>query len=513
MDKDLPSVLEAQKKRLPEYARRRAKLILPEPQISDREIHLISNMGVSVEEGGSDATNMLISDYLPTPTPGRDLLATPTPQRVVERTPLRPDTITMEAQNLRALKEASTPLLPGENTELHPTDFSGAKPKIQDIRTPNPLLTPLRSDATPSTGLTPGRTPMRDSLSINENEQLSSLMEERMRLAQQRDGLKSRFGSLPEPQREIKIAMPDVPDDLEEYISDVEGGTATFLVDADDVDRKALLAAQKRKEKRVNMKSKVLNRELPRPYRVRTSYSKNESEIEAMKRDPQISDLDICNEMIKNEMIKVITNDALSYPTNKARPPKINKRTWNYDYYSDAEMRKAKSLIDKEIEKMNIRNGQINFEEYIKVWESCNEDLLYIPQKDSFNLNSISMSLDDRLGSMEYLIDTISMDIKREERQIQKLEKKLAVTQGGYIRKLAILEKEIQDLQENISKKSIELECFQALHDCEMRAIPSRIAKSTSDLDRAREIEREYQSRFANLSLRKNQLLTQLQQE
>eukprot|EP01129_Flabellula_baltica_P011965 TRINITY_DN5332_c0_g1_i1.p1 TRINITY_DN5332_c0_g1~~TRINITY_DN5332_c0_g1_i1.p1 ORF type:complete len:793 (+),score=219.99 TRINITY_DN5332_c0_g1_i1:55-2433(+) len=514
MDKDLPTVLSQRKQKLPDYVRRRAKLVLPEAQISDKEINLLSNMGYSVDDEGSDATKMLVSDYLPTPTPGRDTLQTPTPMRA-ERTPLRPDNIRMEAQNLRALQESSTPLLPGENVELNPTNFSGAAPKNVDIRTPNPLLTPLRgaNGETPVPGATPSRTPMRDSLSINSEMEAVSQRVERMQIEEQKGNLKSKFASLPAPSREIKIAMPDVPEGLEEFVSDVEGGSSTFLADADDIDRKAILAAQQRKEKKLNMKSNVMNKGLPRPFKVSQTYAKSEQGVKAMELDNQYTDLNIAAEMIKMEMVKVITNDAISYPTSKARPPKINKNTWQYEYYSDSDMRSAKLLIDKEISKLEALYGEVDLEEYKQTWDKCNEDLIYIPEKNSFNLNSVSMSVNDRLDSMEYQYDKITQEINLKKRQIGKLEKKIAITQGGYVRKLATLEKSIEDLTEEINKKEIELVCFSALEECENRAIPSRLATSVSELDRARETERAYQLQYAEFSHQKSQILQKQQQQ
>ncbi|KAF9611469.1 hypothetical protein IFM89_032439 [Coptis chinensis] len=71
----------------------------------------------------------------------------------------------MEAENLARLRESQTPLLGGDNPELHPSDFSGVTPRKREIQTPNPMATPLltprntgltpRSGMTPSSGLTP----------------------------------------------------------------------------------------------------------------------------------------------------------------------------------------------------------------------------------------------------------------------------------------------------------------------------------------------------------------------
>lgn len=44
------------------------------------------------------------------------------------------DNVLLEAQNLIALTNAQTPLKGGENTPLHPSDFSGATPRTQAIQ-------------------------------------------------------------------------------------------------------------------------------------------------------------------------------------------------------------------------------------------------------------------------------------------------------------------------------------------------------------------------------------------
>ena len=50
-----------------------------------------------------------------------------------------------EAENLVKLQNMQTPLLGGENPDLHASDFSGITPKRNVTQTPNPLLTPART--------------------------------------------------------------------------------------------------------------------------------------------------------------------------------------------------------------------------------------------------------------------------------------------------------------------------------------------------------------------------------
>jgi hypothetical protein len=128
------------------------------------------------------------------------------------------DSIMAQAQNLARLQNMQTPLLGGANPELNPTDFTGVTPKPSIAATPNPLAalaaqagaTPMPSGVTPgrggaaagqgglfgatpgrgaiagvaatplalvgatpgrgAIGVTPGQTPLRDELGLNEGE-------------------------------------------------------------------------------------------------------------------------------------------------------------------------------------------------------------------------------------------------------------------------------------------------------------------------------------------------------
>lgn len=176
--------------------------------------------------------------------------------------------VMQEAQNLMRLQAGQTPLLGGENPELHPSDFSGVTPRAAPAATPNPLAaaaaavgaTPGRSvagvAATPSlgagatpahgggafpptggravagisatpllAGATPGRggalppgaapTPMRDALGLNDPDSLAgaaaSRREEAARLALQRNELRAGLSQLPAPRNEYQIVVPELP--------------------------------------------------------------------------------------------------------------------------------------------------------------------------------------------------------------------------------------------------------------------------------------------------------------
>jgi pre-mRNA-splicing factor CDC5/CEF1 len=178
-----------------EMTRKRSKLVLPAPQISDQELEEVVKLGQAselarqqVEETGTQLTSSLLGDYSVTPDLAR------------LRTPMLPpsqDTILTEAQNLLSLTNIETPLKGGLNTPLHEsaTEMNGATPVHKNLTTPNtmfqtpfrtphgeisatPSRTPLHNGTTPSAAsnggnmLPPGQTPIRDRLSINPEEGL-----------------------------------------------------------------------------------------------------------------------------------------------------------------------------------------------------------------------------------------------------------------------------------------------------------------------------------------------------
>ena len=172
-------------------AAKRSKLVLPEPQISDRDLEQVVKLGKASEaaqdaarETGQRVNDSLLADYSLTQSSG---LRTP-------RTPAQAtDKILQEAQNLMALTHVETPLMGGANAPLVNPDFGGATPSGASVATPNTLLsTPFRtpagapggsmtpgmlsitSGATPRVGSNiPGSTPfIRDKMNINPEENI-----------------------------------------------------------------------------------------------------------------------------------------------------------------------------------------------------------------------------------------------------------------------------------------------------------------------------------------------------
>jgi pre-mRNA-splicing factor CDC5/CEF1 len=324
--------MQANKLNDPEAVTKRSKLMLPPPQISDHELEEIAKMGnagdpdLADELGeGSTATKTLLASYSQTPRLGM------TPLRTPQRTPAgKGDAIMMEAENLARLRESQTPLLGGDNPELHPSDFSGVTPRKKEIQTPNPMATPLASPGpgiTPRIGMTPSReghsfgltprgTPFRDELRINEEvEMQDSTKLELRRQAELKKGLRSGFASIPQPRNEYQIVMPPITED--------ETEEAEEKIEEDMSDRLARERAeeQARQEALLRKRSKVLQRSLPRPPAasveiIRQSLIRSGESRSRSTFVPPTS-LEQADELINEELLRLLEHDNAKYPLDE----------------------------------------------------------------------------------------------------------------------------------------------------------------------------------------------------
>nr|CAI5843967.1 unnamed protein product [Callosobruchus analis] len=313
-ENDIPQAMLQNK----EPARKRSKLVLPSPQISDEEMHQVVKLGRASEvakevaaESGVQTTDALLNDYTVTP----HAAATPrTPAPHTDRC-----RILQEAQNMMALTHVDTPLKGGLNTPLHNSDFSGVMPQTLTVATPNTVLaTPFRSarsegGATPAQSASGGGvggavTPsVRDKLNINPEEgavvALSTAETPRALQEATRDQLRRGLGQLPQPKNDYEIVVP------EQEVGTLEDAALEYNVEDQSVIDQRLLEEQKAKEAReLAKRSKVIQRDLPRPHEV------NLSVLRPAHESYSLTDLQKAEELIKTEMVTMLQFDNLKNP-------------------------------------------------------------------------------------------------------------------------------------------------------------------------------------------------------
>lgn len=300
-----------------EPERKRSKLVLPTPQISDMELEQVVKLGRASEmakeiagESGIETTDALLADYSITP----QVSATP-------RTPAPyTDRIMQEAQNMMALTHTETPLKGGLNTPMHESDFSSVLPKAASIATPNTVIaTPFRTQregggaATPAGFLTPASgalvpvaktgaaggtaTPafVRDKLNINTEENIGvtetpALYKNYQK--QLKSTLREGLSTLPAPRNDYEIVVPE-QDDSEP----METSTEPAVEDQADVDARLLAEQEAQRKRELAKRSQVIQRSLPRPTEVNTKILRPQSEKQNLTEQQQ------AEELIKHEMI------------------------------------------------------------------------------------------------------------------------------------------------------------------------------------------------------------------
>ncbi|CAB1335310.1 unnamed protein product [Coregonus sp. 'balchen'] len=446
-ESDLPSAI-LQTSGVAEFTKKRSKLVLPAPQISDAELEEVVKLGQAsevarqtAEESGitNSASSALLSEYSLSNSAMATGLRTP-------KTPAAQDKILQEAQNLMALTNVDTPLKGGLNTPLHQSDFSGVTPQRQaGSMTPQGGLTP-KGPGTVTPGVTPGRTPLRDKLNINTEEQLADPAYARLLQRESREQLKLGLMSLPIPKNDFEIVLPENAEtELEEM--DTETG---YIEDASEIELRKQAARDAEQEKELKLRHTAVQRTLPRP----SERSKQRGPASTSNNAEHIAHLD--------------------------RHP--------YKPISNEELAQASELLSQEMEvvRAGMGHGDLSMEAYSQVWEECYGQVLYLSAQSRYTRANLA-SKKDRIDS---------------------LEKKLEVLLGGYQSRAVGLLKQHGELWEQVEQAATELHTFTVLKKQEDTAIPRRQAALREDVERQQEREKELQQRYGDLLLEKEALLS-----
>ncbi|XP_050079283.1 cell division cycle 5-like protein [Anopheles maculipalpis] len=515
-----------------EPAKKRSKLVLPEPQISDQELQQVVKLGRASEiakevasESGVETTDALLADYSITP----QVAATPrTPAPVTDR-------ILQEAQNMMALTHVETPLKGGVNTPLHQSDFSGVLPQSQAVATPNTVLaTPFRSirggpegSATPGGFLTPasgamvpvgsgtqshvpGATPnfLRDKLNINTEDNMSvaeTPAAYKSYQKQLKSSLKEGLASLPTPRNDYEIVVPD--NETDEAADDGSMDVDQMVPDQADVDEKRKRNKLAQEAKELSLRSQVIQRDLPRPLEINTTVLRPENEMHGL------SDLQKAEELVKQEMVKMLNYDALRNPIQQQqqqaasmkRPAMSQYQSYleqhPYESIDETDLAEAREMLTAEmgIVKQGMAHGDLSLESYTQVWQECLSQVLYLPSQNRYTRANLA-SKKDRIESAEKRLEINRKHMAKEAKRCGKIEKKLKILTAGYQARAQALIKQFQDTNEQIEQNALALSTFKFLAAQEELAIPKRLESLTEDVMRQTEREKSLQTRYAQLS-------------
>lgn len=438
-----------------EPAKKRSKLVLPEPQISDQELQQVVKLGRASEiakevasESGIETTDALLADYSITP----QVAATP-------RTPAPfTDRIMQEAQTIMALTHVETPLKGGVNTPLHETNFSSVLPQSAALATPNTVLaTPFRSQRagdgsatpgfqTPSSALVPvgpaaqtgSFTPalVRDKLNINAEDDASvteTPIAYKNYQKQVKDSLREKLSTLPAPRNDYEIVVPEDESNNIELNEDNQ-----IVEDQADIDARIVAEEKAIREAELARRSQVIQRELPRPLDINTTILRPSSDMQGL------TDLQKAEELIKQEMITMLHYDALLNPVEPppGAPPKKPTALQQlqvyldqnpYDEFEREDLDKAKDLLvdEMQIVKSGMAHGDLSIESYSQVWQECLSQVLYLPSQNRYTRANLATKK-DRFESAERKLEQNRRHMAKEAKRCGKIEKKLKILTGGY---------------------------------------------------------------------------------
>lgn len=430
-----------------EPAKKRSKLVLPEPQISDQDMQQVIKLGKASEiakdvasESGIGTTDALLGDNSITP----QVAATP-------RTPaVFTDRIMQEAQTIMALSHVETPLKGGINTPLHDTNFSTALPTSQVVATPNTVLvTPFRSQRNADGLSTPGfQTPAnrtndrgeftpalaRDKLNINIDDYTGDTpIAMKNYQKHMKETLREKLSTLPTPRNDYEIV---VPEDITEDQTD--RSNEAFVEDQDDADAKLIAQEEALQAAELARRSQVIQKSLPRPFDINTTILRPPTDMTGL------TDLQRAEELIKQEMITMLHYDAILNPVvlPANAPPRRSQSMHQiqqyldqspYDDFEEKDLEEAREMLKNEMQvvKTGMAHGDLSLENYSQVWQECLSQVLYLPSQNRYTRANLA-SKKDRFESSERKLEQNRNHMAKEAKRCGKIERKLKILTGGY---------------------------------------------------------------------------------
>ncbi|KJA27283.1 hypothetical protein HYPSUDRAFT_35122 [Hypholoma sublateritium FD-334 SS-4] len=493
---------------------RRRKLMLPTAQVGETELEEIVKIGQAGENakalvgGGSDASGKLLSDY--EGLEAARMARTP-------RTAPQHDNVMMEARNLRNMSMTQTPLLGDENTPVHlgpsgGSGFESATPRHQVGFTPNPLATPRDqgSDVAATPGgvsSTPLRTPLRDNLSINPEGYSSTPgqtpRDVRIRESSVKRALKAGFMSLPKPENNFELLVPDDED------ADAADDDATLSVE-DAADRDAAIKRRQEEQERKALarRSQSVQQGLPRPANVDVS-----ALLKNLSMDDDVTDAD---RLIDNELVELLQHDAIAHPLPGTMRSGASQST--YDMPDDDTLAAAKAAINDELANMvgfpsatpaQLKDGLLKISKTEAVpedlsWATVRVRLAYDAATKSW-VEPATLTLEARVAGYTSLLEDSRTAMTKEAAKAVKVEKKLGVVLGGYQQRAQALAKRIEAAFAELQKGQVDYGSFARLRTNESAVGPRRVESLREEVDKLEHREKMLQMRYAELAAEKQE--------
>ncbi|ETM56218.1 hypothetical protein L914_00744 [Phytophthora nicotianae] len=489
MKSNLPQIIAAvNEKNDPINAIKRTPLELPAPVVSNDELSDLAKLGMhathaaalALENGSATETRALMGDYSATPLRSTTGGATATPSsRDVH------ENIMQETANLLAMRNSTTPLLGGENVELYEgTGYAGATPS----RTPSSAMSNVVSEKTP---MSAGRTPLRDELGINPEQLYGTEAEnakaEKARTKRLAASLRKGFDSLPAPQNEYEINIPE-----KEKVDD----NRTSNRREEDAGEREVREQQQReleRERELKRRSTAVQNGLPRPSKVKKVLIHSE-----------------VNE-VADEMYRMLEHDVVKYPVDDGKTKKSKKRKKssnavavpNLQEFSDSEMKRARQMVQIEASLFGVND----------VWKSQDASVLgtkwdevqarYLSKAEGEGKSGVSFQFstsdEDKLRAVQARFAGLKETEQFLAKRAQKLDERAKVVNGGFYRRAQQGLELLRDQMTELQNTAIEQACFENLSSLETRVLETRMARLANEVNSQQLIEVKLQKQYAAL--------------
>ncbi|KAJ1361688.1 hypothetical protein KIN20_020995 [Parelaphostrongylus tenuis] len=431
--------------------KKRSKLILPAPQISDREMEQIIKIG----HASDSVRHSLLTDYAASARASAIAART-------ARTPAARDNVQMEVQNILALQNVDTPLKGGLNTPLHETDFSGILPTPRVQATPNTVLnavaaTPSSFGATPSSvgSFTPGpggMTPLyRDQMGINEGTGTTDL--------ETRAELRRALASLPEPRNDYEIVAPEGESDGTEDQDDKE---EKWVDDAADLKESRAKQRALKRQRELATRTQVIQRSLPKPSKVCDA---------AFKPSLNRTDMAKADDLIKVEMARLVSWDVQDQVPN--------------EIFDQSELKAASEMISKDCDV-----GPVLDSSMWAIIEQCNAEL--VQNRGKFTRIGV-LNRGEQIEALHSQFQIYRDWMNARAKKTGKLEKRLKIKLGGYQAIHTNLASKLAEVRNELEMAIIEKETFRRLAEHEAKSINKRVSRLQREVRQQEMREKELQ--------------------
>ncbi|KAL6299669.1 pre-mRNA splicing factor component-domain-containing protein [Sparassis latifolia] len=390
------------------------------------------------------------------------------------------DNVMSEARNLRNMIIAQTPL-------LRRTGFEGATPRHQIQATPGSTLM---------------RTPMRDTLSINP-EGYSAVGEtprdQRLRTTSAKRALKAGFMSLPKPENNFELLVPE-----DEEVEETEG----VMAEEDSGDRDARLKQLREEEERKALarRTQVVQRGLPRPATVDVVRLLEDLSIT----ESEGAELAPAEKLVHAELADLLQHDSIAHPIPGTSRPGGTLST--YVIPGDDDIAAAKSAIYAEFatslgypdakeeqlkQGVTVLAGLEEVDDTLS-WPHIRRQLVFDASSRIW-VEPSSLPVVARIAGFSVLLDECRETMTKEAGKAAKAEKKLNVTLGGYESRSKGLSKRITDAFSEMQKVKVDYESFVRLRTNESATGPGRASALKEEVEKLERRERLLQERYAEL--------------